>query len=141
MNRPTRHAFSLTDTVNVILLLGIVVTLAAPRLWDRTTAAEQAITRRQLSVLRQAIAIYEERTGSYPPIHALPASLDGILQGPFPAPVVGSARGDHGVYYDSDDDADKPVQPDPDQPGGWAYKPANGALQLNLGASEIGADW
>ena len=143
MNQPPRHAFAfaLIDMVIVILVSGIVVAVVAPRLFDRSSETEERITRQQLAVLRQAIEIHVNRSGDYPAADALPTALAPILDGPFPAPAGGSVRGDHRVHYDLSQDLERSVQPDPGQPGGWAYKPANGSLKLNVEASQAGADW
>lgn len=129
------------DSVIVILVLGIAVAAAAPRLLDRSSEAEERITRQQLAVLRQAIEIHAKRSGSYPADDELPTALEAILDGPFPAPAASSLRGDRRVHYDRSQDVETPVQPAPDQPGGWAYKSANGSLKLNVEANQLGADW
>ena len=141
MNRQLRKGFSLIEMVIVILILGIIAAVAAPRMFDTATTAEENTTRQQLAVLRNAIEMYRARTGIYPQTNNLPLAMATMLNGPFPAPSIGSARGDAAVYYDADRDTSTPVTPDPRQTGGWAYKPSNGSLKLNVDAAETGADW
>ena len=141
MNRQPRRGFSLIEMVIVILILGIIAAVAAPRMFDTATTAEENTTRQQLAVLRNAIEMYRARSGIYPANGELPAAMAPMLNGPFPAPSIGTARGDVGVYYDTDGDTATPVAPDESQDGGWAYKPINGTLRLNVGAAEVGADW
>jgi general secretion pathway protein G len=141
MNRQLRKGFSLIEMVIVILILGIIAAVAAPRMFDTAATAEQNTTRQQLAVLRNAIEMYRARSGIYPPNTNLPLAMEGMLNGPFPAPSIGTARGDTGVYYDLDADTTVTVAPDSAQDGGWAYKPANGTLKLNVDGAEIGADW
>jgi len=141
MKRQSRNGFSLIEMVIVILILGIIAAVAAPRMFDTATTAEENTTRQQLAVLRNAIEMYRARSGIYPPVNALPDAMATMLNGPFPAPSIGSVRGDDDVYYDSDSDTTIPVAPDESQDGGWAYKPANGSLKLNVGSAEVGADW
>jgi general secretion pathway protein G len=141
MNRQLRTGFSLIEMVIVILILGIIAAVAAPRMFDTAATAEQNTTRQQLAVMRNAIEMYRARSGIYPPTSKLPLAMEGMLNGPFPAPSIGTVRGDVGVYYDSDADTTVTVVPDPAQDGGWAYKPANGTLKLNVGATETGAEW
>lgn len=141
MNRQLRTGFSLIEMVIVILIFGIIAAVAAPRLFDTATTAEQNTTRQQLAVMRDAIEMYHARSGYYPPTSKLPRALEDILNGPFPAPSIGTVRGNVGVYYDLDADASVTVAPDAAQAGGWAYKPANGTLKLNVRATETGADW
>ena len=141
MNRQTRSGFSLIEMVIVILILGIIAAVAAPRMFDTATTAEENTTRQQLAVLRNAIEMYRARSGIYPANGELPDAMATMLNGPFPAPSIGSARDDNGVYYDTNGDTATSVVPDEQQDGGWAYKPANGTLKLNVGSAEVGADW
>ena len=61
-----RKGFSLIEMVIVILILGIIAAVAAPRMFDTATTAEQNTTRQQLAVLRNAIEMYRARSGIYP---------------------------------------------------------------------------
>jgi general secretion pathway protein G len=140
-NRQPRTGFALVEMVIVIMMLGIIAVVTAPRLLDPQRPAHQEATRRQLAILRKAIELYEARTGIYPPTNQLPAAMTMMLNGPFPTPMIGSARGDAGVFYDRDPNVETLVVTDCTQTGGWAYKPVNGSLKLNLEANEVGADW
>ena len=141
MNRQPRKGFSLIEMVIVILILGIIAAVAAPRMFDTATTAEENTTRQQLAVLRNAVEMYRARSGIYPAAGELPNAMSSMLNGPFPSPSIGTARGDVAVYYDNDSDSSTPVSPDESKDGGWAYKPVNGTLKLNVGAAEVGADW
>ncbi len=141
MHRQLRKGFSLIEMVIVILILGIIAAVAAPRMFDTANTAEQNTTRQQLAVLRNAIEMYRARTGYYPGTTELPGAMATMLNGPFPSPSIGSVRNDTGVYYDTDTDTSKAVTSNATQDGGWAYKPANGSLKLNVDASEYGHDW
>ena len=136
-----RNGFSLIEMVIVILILGIIAAVAAPKMLNTATNAEENSTRQQLGVLRNAIEMYRARSGIYPAQNALPDAMESMLNGPFPAPTVGAVRGNDGVYYDTDDDLTTMVLPDKNEDAGWAYKPANGSLKLNVGSSKTGADW
>lgn len=141
MNRQKRRGFSLIEMVIVILILGIIAAVAAPRMFDTAATAEQNTTRQQLAVLRNAIEMYRARSGIYPGNGDLPTAMATMLNGPFPAPSIGSVRGDCEVYYDADADASTPVSPNTAQAGGWAYKAANGSLKLNVDSNELGSEW
>lgn len=141
MKSRMRKGFSLIEMVIVILILGIIAAVAAPRMFDTASTAEQNTTRQQLAVLRNAIEMYRARSGIYPQVNRLPEAMATMLNGPFPAPSIGTVRDDASVYYDSDSDVTTPVAANDSAPGGWAYKPANGSLKLNVGSSEPGSEW
>ncbi|MCC9601501.1 prepilin-type N-terminal cleavage/methylation domain-containing protein [Stieleria sp. JC731] len=142
MNRLKRNAFTLIEMVIVILILGIIAAVAAPRMFTTAEQAEINTTRQQLAVLRNAIEMYRAQNGAYPANGELDTELATMLNGPFPSPSVGPVNGLSGVYYDTTTTA-VPVAPSPDATNGWAYKPHNGSLKLNLdpGGSDIGRDW
>ncbi len=141
MHRQLRKGFSLIEMVIVILILGIIAAVAAPRMFETAATAEENTTRQQLAVLRNAIEMYRARSGNYPATSQLEIAMSTMLNGPFPAPTIGTARNDSAVYYDGSSDTVTAVAPDASQTGGWAYKPINGSLKLNIGPSELGANW
>ncbi len=141
MNRQPRKGFSLIEMVIVILILGIIAAVAAPRMFDTATTAEQNTTRQQLAVMRNAIEMYRARIGQYPQTNELPLAMESMLNGPFPSPSIGTVRGEAAVYYDADTDTTAAVAVSPNDTDGWAYKPVNGSLKLNIPSSETGANW
>ncbi|MCA9139590.1 MAG: prepilin-type N-terminal cleavage/methylation domain-containing protein [Planctomycetales bacterium] len=142
MKRRTRSGFSLIEMVIVILILGIIAAVAAPRMFDTAEQAEINTTRQQLAVLRNAIEMHRAQNGTYPANGELVTAMSDMLNGPFPQPTIGPVRGLTGVYYDTTTTS-APVVPSPDGKSGWAYKPHNGSLKLNLdpSGSDIGVDW
>ena len=142
MKRKPKAGFSLIEMVIVILILGIIAAVAAPRMFDTAEQAEINTTRQQLAVLRNAVEMYRAQNGTYPASGALPAAMANMLNGPFPSPQIGSVRGLTGVYYDTTTTS-APVLPSPNVNDGWAYKPHNGSLKLNLdpAGGEVGVDW
>ena len=136
MKRQIRRGFSLIEMVIVILILGIIAAVAAPRMFDTASTAEQNTTRQQLAVLRNAIEMHRAQTGTYPIVDELPDDMKKLLNGPFPAPKIDGIRDNVNVYYDPDTDVTIPVAADPTEDAGWAYKPANGSLKLNLTAAD-----
>ena len=141
MNRMKRSGFSLIEMVIVILILGIIAAVAAPRMFDTAATAEENTTRQQLGVMRNAIEMYRARSGVYPATGELPNAMSTMLNGPFPAPTIGAVRDNSNVYYDSNTDSAVTVAPSAGDDAGWAYKPANGSLKLNVAGGETGAEW
>jgi general secretion pathway protein G len=141
MKSSNRAGFSLIEMVIVSLILGIIAAVAAPKMFDTAKTAEQNSTRQQLAVLRNTLEMYRARDGVYPLTGTLPTALGPMLNGPFPAPSMGTVRGKAGVHYDATTTVDISVVASPGATTGWAYKPSNGSLKLNLAAGETGADW
>lgn len=140
MKRHVRKGFSLIEMVIVILILGIIAAVAAPRMFDTASKAEENTTRQQLAVLRNAIEMYRAQNGSYPT--DLPAAMQTMLNGPFPAPSIDPVRNLFGVLIDSNADNTVPVVATTDTTNGWAYKPINGSLKLNISdVNTMGFDW
>jgi general secretion pathway protein G len=140
MTGHARKGFTLIEMVIVILILGIIAAVAAPRMFDTATTAEENTTRQQLAVLRNAIEMYRARSGTYPANGELPSAMATMLNGPFPAPSFGTVRDNANVYYDADGDANVMATPSPGA-GGWVYKSVNGTLKLNLESPATGSDW
>ncbi|TWU49791.1 type II secretion system protein [Rubripirellula reticaptiva] len=140
MNRKSRNAFSLIEMVIVILIMGIIAAVAAPRMFDTAKSAEENTTRQQLAVMRNAIEMYRARNATYPAVNDLPNAMATMLNGPFPTPMVGTARGVAGVLYDSTT-TDVAAAVDVNANAGWVYKPHNGSLRLNVAAGTTGSDW
>lgn len=92
-----RRGFSLVELVIVILILGILAAVAAPRMFDTATSARENGTRRSLSVVRNAVELYRAQNGSLPPAAdqtAFKTNLAPFLQGPFPRAEVGNTPSD-----------------------------------------------
>ncbi|TWU40957.1 hypothetical protein Poly41_17920 [Novipirellula artificiosorum] len=125
----------------VILIVGIVVVMTVPQITRTPPPSRTTTTHHQIAVLRKAIEMYHHHTGHYPPADRLPEAITALLNGPFPVPALGSPNDDGSVYYDRDPDSSTVVVPNPDLPSGWAYKPANGTLKLNVAIGQRGFNW
>ena len=91
-----RNGFSLIELVVVILILGVIAAIAAPRMFDTAGDARSASTRQSLAVLRNALEIFNVQQGRYPVTTSsvdFIAELEPLLNGPFPAPAAPVDRG------------------------------------------------
>src|SRR5687768_5264741 len=89
-----RNGFTLVELVVVILILGILAGVAAPKMFQTSAKATDNGLRQTLSVVRDAIELYVSQTGSPPPCTApgtnFQTALKPFLRGPFPKCPVGS---------------------------------------------------
>lgn len=81
----SRFGFSLVELVVVVLIVGILAAVAAPRMFNTSTKAKESATKASLSVVRNAIELYNSEKGVYPAsASALPSELATYIKGPFP---------------------------------------------------------
>jgi len=139
-----RNGFSLLELVIVIVIMGVVAAVAIPRISRGTAGASDSALTTDLSVLRNAINMYE---GEHPGLHPTVADIaDQLTQftdisgavsatktsthiyGPYirkiPALPVGEAKGASGIAASSADGV------------GWIYNASTGNIQANTTASE-----
>jgi general secretion pathway protein G len=121
-----RPGFTLVELVVVVLILGILVAVAGPRMFDSAGDARENGTRRTLGVVRDAIELYRARNGSYPAAGTIAADLRDYLKGPFPTPQVGSNQ-NAAVAATTQD----PITTPESASAGWAYNETTGQIVVN----------
>src|SRR3982751_4293904 len=85
-----RKGFSLVELVVVVLILGILAAVAAPRMFDTASAARDSGTKTSLAVIRDAVELFKAQNSSYPTAATLATDLKPFLRGPFPASQIGT---------------------------------------------------
>jgi prepilin-type N-terminal cleavage/methylation domain-containing protein len=162
-----RKAFSLIELVIVIVILGIILAIAVPRISSGTKSAGESALRSNLSTIRTAIdSYYVEHNRVYPAdvgdgINSrkkfetflnhltLYSDADGIVSsdkdpsfplGPYIRRDVPEMT--VGVNAGSNDirfkDSDDPISANPGEPEGWFYNVRTGEIIAN--ADEVGSD-
>ncbi|GAA4472893.1 prepilin-type N-terminal cleavage/methylation domain-containing protein [Novipirellula rosea] len=119
-----RKGFTLVELVVVVLILGILAAVAAPRMFDTAGNARDNATRQSLVVIRDAIDLYKAQTGDYPELSTFTTDLKPYLQGAFPATQVGSNPGAGIVAGTS------PLET-ATAAGGWIYDESTGEFCVN----------
>ena len=120
-----RRGFTLIELVIVVLVLGIIAAVAAPKLFDDTTSARESGTRQSLTTIRNAIELYRATTGNYPPFATFTTALKSSLQGgTFPSPQVGAKSGVNSVRQFTGTFSATGGS-------GWAYNPATGEFFID----------
>lgn len=120
-----RNAFTLLELVIVILILGIVAAVAAPRFANQTATAQENASLQSLSILRSAIEMYNIDNGAYPPESTLETVLGAYLNGPFPTCQIGTASAEVTASTAT------PVVAGGSATGGWIYNETTGELRIN----------
>lgn len=123
----TRKAFTLIELVVVVMIIGILVAIAAPKMLNITGDANDNSVRMSLEVVRDAIETYAtQNTGTYPSAAddaTFKAAIGPYVRGPFPKSLVGTT-----------DATMKPSAADPvvaDDTTGWMYNGTTGEFIIN----------
>ncbi len=130
-----RNGFTLVELVIVILILGILAAVAAPRMFDTATNARTSATRHSLSVVRDTVQLYRAQNGALPGELGteadLKADLATMLSGPFPRAEVGNSGDTVRIQTSGANLTPSGVQ-------SWAYDTVSGQFIVN---HATGAGW
>ncbi|MEW4526291.1 MAG: type II secretion system protein [Maioricimonas sp. JB045] len=131
-----RNGFTLIELVVVVLVMGIIAAVAAPKMFDAASNAKVNSARQSLSVLRDAIELYRAQNGEYPGDLGsgtdLADDLEPLLKGPFPKLSVSGAPGDGSVVYETDGSGLGSATGLSD----WLYDNADGSIKINVSTYE-----
>ncbi|OYW24956.1 MAG: hypothetical protein B7Z55_00735 [Planctomycetales bacterium 12-60-4] len=132
MQQRQRKGFTLVELVVVVLVLGIIAAVAAPKMFDTATSARDNSTVQSIAVVRDAIELYKARNGVYPgdggTSSDLHDDLKPFLKGPFPKSTLGGAPGDRSVKIETDGSA---LAGDVDGTTDWIYDNTTGEILIN----------
>jgi general secretion pathway protein G len=91
-NKMKRNGFTLIELVVVVLILGIIAAVAAPKMFDTAGDARTNSTRHSLVVVRDSIELYRAQNGGYPPAATFTTALEPHLRGSFPTCQIGNTN-------------------------------------------------
>lgn len=133
-----RRAFSMIELVIVVVIIGIIAAIAVPRMSRGAEGAKDSTLTANLTVLRNAIDLYQTEHGAWPTtakfVQQLTTYTDdsgsdsatktgAFVYGPYireiPALPVGANKGQSGVAAASAATI------------GWIYDPATGKIRAN----------
>jgi general secretion pathway protein G len=120
-----RSAFSLVELVVVVLIIGILAAVAAPRMFNTADDARDNATRASLAVIRDAIELYRSENGKYPPFRDFAITLKRYMNGPFPKVQASS------VPKDNQNNTVVENTGTPAGTAGWAYNETTGEFVIN----------
>ncbi len=123
-----RSGFSLVELVVVVLIMGILAAVAAPKLFDKMDDARKSATRQSLAVLRGGIDLYKADAANN---GAYPATLDllytnQLISGSFPKVEIGENQSDAVAAA-----TESPIQNVVAGGAGWIYDATTGEIRVN----------
>ena len=132
-----RAAFTLVELVVVIMILGILAGVAAPKLLNTSTQATENGLRQTLSVVRDAVELYAaQNSGSLPPCTSTGAdfrtALQPYLRGDFPVSPYGTTNSDIKPTTGASTTADNTT--------GWMFNTTDGTFICNTNATDTSGD-
>ncbi len=121
-----RAAFTLIELVVIIMILGILAGVAAPKLLKTSGSAVDNGLKQSLQIVRDAIDMYmTENNGAYPPCSGdgadFRAALEKFVRGDFPISPVGVKNNEVAAAS----------PPTADDSTGWMYDSTTGAFICN----------
>jgi general secretion pathway protein G len=136
-----RDGFTLIELVVVIMILGILAGVAAPKLLSTSGTATDNGLRQTLSIVRDAIELYAaDSGGALPPCTGTGAdfrtALVPYIRGAFPSAPVGPTTGTNAAKDINPTGAGATVA-DGSPTTGWKYNTADGTFICNYGAATV----
>ena len=125
-----RRGFTLIELVVVVLILGIIGAVAAPKMMNTLASARTNSAKQNVAIIRSAIESYrsQDPNNAYPPANAttpLATSLQPYLKSPVPASPL---TNNNNTVVDS---TASPLTYNASSSAGWLYNSTTGDFALN----------
>ncbi|MEQ9406113.1 MAG: prepilin-type N-terminal cleavage/methylation domain-containing protein [Fuerstiella sp.] len=122
-----RRGFTLVELTVVILIIGVIATIAAPKFFDSLGDAQDNAAISSLATIRNSIQLYKANNTSYPGTDeaSFKAIIEPLLQNGFPKCPVGNKDATIRVVTENTD----PLTASGNE--SWAYNTQTGEFRIN----------
>lgn len=124
----TRRGFTLIELIVVVVVLGILAAVAAPKFTNQADQARENAAKQTLAVVRNALELHRTENGGYPAAAGVAAAVEVYIRGDFPGPGIGTKAAATGVFATT---ADPPTAAAGAATDGWLYNAATGNIWIN----------
>ncbi len=125
-----RRGFTLVELAIVVLVIGILAAVAAPKMVGTATTARSNGTKQSLAVIRDALEMHKSQNGTYPAAANLTTALQPMLTGPFPVAQVGANQNSSVAAS-----TQSPIANPESGAHGWVYNETTGEFRVNYAGS------
>ncbi|MEO2013249.1 MAG: prepilin-type N-terminal cleavage/methylation domain-containing protein [Fuerstiella sp.] len=123
--RGDRSGFSLIELVVVVLIMGILAAVAAPKIFDKMSDARDSSTKQSIATIRGAIELYRVEEGGFPADPSV--DLTDYIKGLFPKCEV-IVDGNADVELKTGTSA---LAVDSSSTKSWLYNSTTGEMRIN----------
>lgn len=134
LSKAKAKGFTLVELVVVVVIIGILAAVAAPKFMNKTDAAKAQVSLQKVAVVKNAIEMIRADDGSYPTSAAnLTTKLNDYVKGGIPRIEYGALSGSdiHVISAATDPTSLSGVSPAPATGSEYIYNSTTGSVWIN----------
>jgi|688.fasta_scaffold02075_2 general secretion pathway protein G len=131
LSKAKTKGFTLVELVVVVVIIGILAAVAAPKFLNKTDAAKAQVSLQKLAAVKNAIELYRSENTGYPAdAAALTSTMRNYIKGGLPIVEFGDMSTNE-IISVSTDPASYPAPAAADKAKGYIYNSTTGSIWLN----------
>ncbi len=130
LSKAKTKGFTLVELVVVVVIIGILAAVAAPKFLNKTDAAKAQVSLQKLAAVKNAIELYRSENTGYPDAANLASTMRNYIKGGLPIVEFGDMSTNE-IISVSTDPASYPTPAAGDKAKGYIYNSTSGSIWLN----------
>lgn len=130
LSKAKTKGFTLVELVVVVVIIGILAAVAAPKFLNKTDAAKAQVSLQKLAAVKNAIELYRSENTGYPDAANLASTMRNYIKGGLPIVEFGDMSTNE-IISVSTDPASYPAPAAADKAKGYIYNSTSGSIWLN----------